>query len=73
MHPKVLGDLVYRLDPTVRLKLHLSLELSAEILSLLFAHNLLLFTAGYHPNFHAAVAHAPDNERHYGCALSRKG
>lgn len=48
MHAKFLGNFVYRLDSSDRIHRNLSFELTAEILTTFFAHDLLLFIAGYH-------------------------
>jgi len=48
MHPKLPGNLVYRLDSPDRFKRHLGFELTTEILAFLLTHCLLLFIAGYH-------------------------
>jgi hypothetical protein len=47
---ELLTNFIHGLDATDRFKGHFGLELTTEILTLRFAHNLLLFAAGYHLN-----------------------
>jgi hypothetical protein len=50
MYAKLLTNLVHGLDASNRFEGNTGLELTAEMLTRCFAHNLLLFKAGYHPN-----------------------